>query len=68
MKGSILKEKYSWIWLVVLMTILNLLFYWKFIIGKEFFLALNDMDKENIMECQKGTHPIILSGKEQLWQ
>lgn len=36
--------------------------------GKEFFLALNDMDKENIMECQKGTHPIILSGKEQLWQ
>ena len=43
MKGSILKEKYSWIWLVVLMTILNLLFYWKFIIGKEFFLVSKDM-------------------------
>ena len=43
MKGSILKEKYSWIWLVVLMTILNLLLYWKFIIGKEFFLVSKDM-------------------------
>lgn len=37
MKGSILKEKYSWIWLVVLMTILNLLFIGNLLLEKSFF-------------------------------
>lgn len=39
MKGSILKEKYSWIWLVVLMTILNLLFIGNLLLEKSFLVS-----------------------------